>query len=87
MRRKCFTFLSSVLDQHPDRDQQVCPRIWMNGHGEIIDATYLEGGAEVLDCLSNPYTSKSREVMITLGRQYTRALRYQTYIRDESDFR
>jgi hypothetical protein len=74
MRRKCFVFLGSIIDQQPERLQQDCPEIWINGKGSIIEAVYPSQNGAVQDIFSNPYAYANTTTTTAMGIYYARLL-------------
>jgi hypothetical protein len=40
LRKAIFVFLSIIVDQDPDSASLECPEVWIDGHGNIIEAIY-----------------------------------------------
>jgi hypothetical protein len=74
MRRKCFVFLGSINDQQPERLQQDCLEIWINGKRSIIEAVYRSQNGAVQDTFSNPYAYANTATTTAMGIYYARSL-------------
>jgi hypothetical protein len=49
LQRTVFLLLSDILEQRPSRQDQPLPKIWIDGHGAILRATYLAATTGALD--------------------------------------
>ncbi|KAH5328891.1 hypothetical protein HBI82_026600 [Parastagonospora nodorum] len=77
LRKRLFIFISSIMEDYPGRRNDDCPEFWINGYGQIIEATYPGICDRAPQSIVNRDSDMAVDKLELLGETYIKSLEDQ----------
>ncbi|KAH4935443.1 hypothetical protein HBI25_004650 [Parastagonospora nodorum] len=84
LRKTLFVFISGIMEDYPWRKDDDCPEIWVNGYGQIVEATYPGVCDKGPQSVVNKDLDMAIDALELLGETYIKSLKNQVFSKTRS---